>query len=466
MTQYSLDQIQQQLIKLLSEEQVTIDDADLQHYGTDWTRFIKVRASVIVFPRTTEQVQAIVLLANKLKFHLVPSGGRTGLSGGAVAYQNEVVISMDKLNKLIELNDIDQTISCEAGMITEDLQFQAEKAGLYYPVDFASAGSSQIGGNVATNAGGIKVIRYGMTRNWVVGLTVVTGKGEILNLNHGLSKNATGYDLRHLMIGSEGTLAIITEVTLKLTRKPHNLTVMVLGVEHFADMMNILKHFQQHIDLTAFEFFSEPALNKVINHHQLQRPFDTPCSYYALLEFECIDEHIENTAMSCFEYVMAQGWVMDGTMSQSQSQLEALWALRERISETISAETPYKNDVSVTVSKVPLFLTEVENLVKSAYPDFEIIWFGHIGDGNLHLNILKPASLSKQAFIHACEQVNDRVFEIVDRYQGSISAEHGIGLLKKPYLHYSRSEAEIAIMKSIRLVFDPQKILNPGKLWD
>ncbi|HFB66779.1 MAG TPA: FAD-binding oxidoreductase [Aeromonadales bacterium] len=466
MTLPSFAQIQSQLTSLLSVEQVSVDPADLEYYGSDWTRFTKARPTAVVFPRTTEQVQSIVLLANEMKFCLVPSGGRTGLSGGATAFQHEVIVSLEKLNRLIELNEVDQTLRCEAGMVTEVLQQHALDAGLYYPVDFASAGSSQIGGNVATNAGGIKVIRYGMTRNWIVGLTVVTGGGDILSLNHGLVKNATGYDLRHLIIGSEGTLAIITEVTVRLTRQPQNLTAMVLGVQQFSDMMDILKHFQQQLNLTAFEFFSEAALAKVIAQHQLQRPFETTCAYYALLEFEQTDDHVETVAMNCFEYALEQGWILDGTMSQSQSQLESLWALRERISETISTELPYKNDISVNVSKVPLFLAEVEALVATAYPDFEIIWFGHIGDGNLHLNILKPASLSKQEFVKACEQVNDRVYEIVARFNGSISAEHGIGLLKKPYLHYSRSDAEIALMKSIRLVFDPAKILNPGKLWD
>ncbi len=466
MIQSSFAKILLQLKSILSDDQISTHPSDLTHYGTDWSGFIKANPSAVIFPRTTEQVQAIVRLANALKFHLVPSGGRTGLSGGATAYRHEVVVSLDKLNKLIELNKVDQTLHCEAGMVTEVLQQHALEAGLYYPVDFASAGSSQMGGNVATNAGGIKVIRYGMTRNQVVGLTVVTGKGDILTLNHGLIKNATGYDLRHLFIGSEGTLGIITEVMVKLTRPPEKLTAMVLGVEKFADMMNILQHFQQQLQLTAFEFFSESALVKVIAHHQqLKRPFDTACAYYALLEFECIDEKIATVAMDSFEYAMEKGWVVDGTMSQSDSQLEALWALRERISETISSEMPYKNDLSVTVSKVPLFLKDVETLVKNAYPDFEIIWFGHIGDGNLHLNILKPGSLTKAEFVKACEQVNGRVFEIVARYQGSISAEHGIGLLKKPYLHYSRSDAEIELMKSIRFSFDPAQILNPGKWW-
>ncbi len=451
---------------ILSPAQLSTDKDDLQHYGRDWTRFNPANAAAIVFPRSTKEVQQLILLANKLKFSIVPSGGRTGLSGGATATRFEVVLSLEKLNKLIAINTVDQTLCCEAGMVTAVLQQHAAQAGLFYPVDFASSGSSQIGGNVATNAGGIKVIKYGMTRNWVAGLKVVTGKGDILEFNKGLTKNASGYDLRHLMIGSEGTLAVITEVTVRLTGIPQKLTVMVLGVAEFADMMHILSYFQQHIVLSAFEFFSEEALQHVLKQHNLQRPFATKSSYYALLEFSAEDETIELKAMNGFEYCMEQGWVLDGTLSQNQSQAAALWALRELISETISIQLPYKNDISVIVSRIPNFLKEVNTLVNTAYPDFEIIWFGHIGDGNLHLNILKPQSLSAADFVVACEQVNDEVFKIVAKYQGSISAEHGIGLLKKPYLHYSRSRVEIEIMKSIRKTFDPNAVLNPGKLWD
>ncbi len=215
------------LINLFGDDGVFTDKDSLQHYGTDWTKVHQPDPLAIVFPRTTEQVQALVKLANKASIALVPSGGRTGLSGGAVAANKEIVVAFDRMNKLIAFNATDRSITCEPGVITQQIQQLAEDNQLYYPVDFASSSSSQMGGNIATNAGGIKVVRYGLTRNWVLGLKVVTGSGEILDLNKGLVKNATGYDLRHLFIGSEGTLGFITEATIRLTKPPKNLRVLV-----------------------------------------------------------------------------------------------------------------------------------------------------------------------------------------------------------------------------------------------
>jgi FAD/FMN-containing dehydrogenase len=351
-------------------------------------------------------------------------------------------------------------------VVTEALQQYAETKDLFYPVDFASSGSSQLGGNVSTNAGGIKVIRYGMTREWIKGMKVVTGSGELLDLNRGLNKNATGYDFRHLFTGAEGTLGFIVELTVALTRKPKDPTVLVLGVEKMELIMHVLQAFQGKLDLTAFEFFSEKALKHVIEEKQLQRPFETEPDFYALVEFENNSEQDMETAMNLFETCLEEGWIVDGTISQNSRQANNLWRLREDISETISKFTPYKNDISVKVSKVPEFLQEVDSLVTSAYPDFEIIWFGHIGDGNIHLNILKPDALATEVFFEECAKVSDLVFEIVAKHDGSISAEHGVGLLKKPFLHYSRSAAEIAYMKAIKKVFDPKNIMNPGKLFD
>ena len=349
--------------------------------------------------------------------------------------------------------------------MTAQLQSFAEEQGLYYPVDFASAGSSQIGGNIGTNAGGIKVIRYGMTRNWVAGLKVVTGTGELLELNKDLIKNATGYDLRQLFIGAEGTLGFVVEATMRLERAPKNLTAMVLGTPDFDSIMPVLHAFQDKLDLTAFEFFSDKAMAKIMGRGDVPAPFETDCPFYALLEFEAISEDIANDALATFEHCVEQGWVVDGVMSQSEQQLQNLWKLREFISETISHWTPYKNDISVTVGKVPAFLHEIDTIVGEHYPDFEIVWFGHIGDGNLHLNILKPEALSKDEFFDKCATVNKWVFEVVEKYNGSISAEHGVGMTKRDYLTYSRSPAEIAVMKSIKAVFDPNGIMNPGKIF-
>ena len=454
------------LAAIVGETRVLTDDVSLEGYGRDWTRFHQPAPAAVVLPANIEEVQALVRLAAERQLAVVPSGGRTGLSAGAVALNGELVVALDRLNTISDFNPVDRTVRCGAGVITEQLQHFAEEQGLCYPVDFASAGSSQIGGNIATNAGGIKVIRHGMTRDWVAGLKLVTGTGELLDLNRGLIKNNAGYDLRQLAIGAEGTLGIIVEAVMQLDRAPKNLAVLVLGVPDMASIMQVLATYQGELELSAFEFFSELALQKVVVHQDLQRPFETACDYYALLEFEQPDEAAMERAMSLFEHCVEQGWVVDGTVSQSVSQARNLWRLREDISETITPWTPYKNDISTLISRVPEFLEEVEAVVNANYPDFEIVWFGHIGDGNVHLNILKPESLSVDEFREQCGEVSKWVFEIVQRYGGSVSAEHGVGLLKKEYLHYSRSEAEIEIMRKIKRVFDPQGIMNPGKIFD
>ena len=448
------------------DSQIKTDNESLTHWGKDWTKHFAPAASAIVFPKTTEQVQTIVLLANEHNVVLTPSGGRTGLSAGAVAADGEIVVSMDKMNKIGQFYPADRLVEVEAGVVTEQLQQFAESKDLYYPVDFASAGSSQIGGNIGTNAGGIKVIRYGMTRQWIMGLTVVTGKGDILQLNRGMVKNATGYDLRQLFIGSEGTLGLVTHAQIKLERQPQDLNVMVLGMDNFSDVMNVLAAFQAQIDLTAFEFFDNVAVDKLMAHGQVQEPFESRTKFYTLLEFEAPYEPIMDKAMAIFEQCMEQGWVVDGVMSQSLTQAQELWKLREYISETISVFTPYKNDVSVLISHVQSFIEEIDAIVSRNYPDFEVCWFGHIGDGNLHLNILKPENMSKDDFFDECQIVNTYVFDIVQKYGGSVSAEHGVGMTKKPYLHYSRSEREIDYLREVKKVFDPNNIMNRGKIFD
>ncbi|ALF60628.1 FAD-binding oxidoreductase [Psychrobacter urativorans] len=446
--------------------QIKTDSESLEHWGKDWTKHFAPAASAIVFPKTTEQVQAIVLLANEHNVVLTPSGGRTGLSAGAVAANGEIVVSMDKMNRIGQFYPTDRMVEVEAGVVTQQLQEFAESKDLYYPVDFASAGSSQIGGNIGTNAGGIKVIRYGMTRQWIMGLTVVTGKGDILQLNRGMVKNATGYDFRQLFIGSEGTLGLVTHAQIKLERQPQDLNVMVLGMDSFNDVMNVLSAFQAKIDLTAFEFFDDVAIDKLMAHGQVQELFESRTKFYTLLEFEAPYEPIMDKAMAIFEECMEQGWVVDGVMSQNLAQAEELWKLREYISETISVFTPYKNDVSVLISHVPDFINEIDHIVSSNYPDFEVCWFGHIGDGNLHLNILKPENMSKDDFFAECQIVNKYVFETVQKYGGSVSAEHGVGMTKKPYLQYSRSETEIEYLREVKKVFDPNNIMNRGKIFD
>ncbi|MEC7992189.1 MAG: FAD-binding oxidoreductase [Pseudomonadota bacterium] len=464
MTGSSIDIIQE-LSAVLTPEQVAVDPASLETYGQDWTRFTPPAPTAIVFPRDTADVVAVVECARRCQFALVPSGGRTGLSGGACAANGEVVVSMDKMNAISPVNLTDRTVTVGAGAITQNVQQAARDADLFYPVDFASSGSSQIGGNIATNAGGINVIRYGMTREWVAGLTVVTGKGEVLELNKGLMKNNTGLDFRHLFIGSEGILGFITEATLKLTAPPKDPTVLVLGLSDMSAIMTVLDRIQSTTPLLAYESFSELAVSKVVDHAGVARPFETRTPFYALVEFERENDLTDAQVFEAVEQCMEEGWVIDAVMSQSVAQARALWRLREDISETISKWTPYKNDISSTVSKVPELLAAVDEVVHKNYPDWEVVWYGHIGDGNLHLNILKPEDLQIEEFKARCSVVSTDIFDAIKTLGGSVSAEHGVGTLKAPYLGYSKSDSEIDAMRAIKAIFDPDGILNPGKVF-
>lgn len=453
------------LAKLIGSDHISQDPTVLKSHGLDWTRFYEGDPLAVVFPRSVEMLQQIVRFAFEHKLPLVPSGGRTGLSGGAVAKQRELVVSFDKMNQIGTFNEIERTVEVEAGVVTEALQNFAIEHGLQYPVDFASSGSSQIGGNIATNAGGIKVIRYGLTRDWIQGLTVVTGRGDILELNKGLVKNATGYDLRHLFIGSEGTLGFIAKATIQLTNQPVNPEVLLLAVDQMTDVIKVLSRFRQALTLNAFEFFSELAIQHVLRERDKQHPFSAASNYYVLLEFENASDQAMEDAMACFEACVAEGLVSDGVVSQSETQRADLWQYREAISESITPFTPYKNDIAVRIEQIPDFLDKVDRLVNEAYPDFEIVWFGHIGDGNVHLNILKPASWQVDDFKRECEKVSDGVMSLVSEFDGSVSAEHGVGLLKRDQLKYSRSPEELAAMQGIKQVFDPAGIMNPGKMF-
>jgi glycolate oxidase subunit GlcD len=447
-----------------AELEISTEKAVLDSYGNDWTRFRKPDATAVVFPRNSDEVAKLVGVAGEHGIPLVPSGGRTGLSGGAIADAGEVVVSFDRMRRILDFNAVDRTLTVEPGVVTQAIQEYAMQRNLYYPVSFASEGSSQIGGNIATNAGGIRVLRYGLTRDQVVGLKVIDGRGTLIECNSGLVKNASGYDLRHLFIGSEGTLGLIVEATLRLTDPPDPSRVMLLAVSGLEGMMTVFRQFNEALNLTAFEFLSSAAMRHVRRGHDLPAPMDTDSPYYALLEFDCADPDQEDLALQRFEYCLDEGSVIDGVISQSEAQASDLWRYREGISEAITKFTPYKNDLSVRVSAIPGYLSDLDQLAQTRYPDFEVLWYGHFGDGNLHMNILKPEDMSVAEFEKVCGRVNPDVFELTRSHQGSISAEHGIGVLKQPYLSYTRSEADIERMRGIKAVFDPMNILNPGKL--
>lgn len=458
--------INQNSLHFLKPTQIKTDSESLAYYGKDWTTYFDIKASAILFPETTNDVVQIVKWANSTNTALVPSGGRTGLSGGACATKNEVVVSFEKMNKFLDFNSTSQTVRVQPGVITEDLQKYAQTKNLFYPVDFAARGSSQIGGNIATNAGGIKVVRYGLTRDWVTSLEVVTGTGEILHLNNNLVKNATGLDLRHLFIGSEGILGFVTEATIKLAPAPAATKVLLLATPDLDKIMDVFSAFKTRSILNAFEFFSNLALEKVLHSTQLPNPFSESSNYYIVAEVECRNDEDEQNILSIFEYCAEKNLVIDGHISQSEQQSKTFWRYREDISESLAKYSPYKNDISVQIAYVPQFMDDLDSILKKAYPNWEVVWFGHIGDGNLHINILRPQGMTKEQFVNECQKVDLLIFDAIRSHHGSISAEHGVGLTKKKFLTFTRSEAEVELMTKIKKIFDPNNIMNPGKVID
>ncbi|MDP2272620.1 MAG: FAD-binding oxidoreductase [Archangium sp.] len=439
------------------------DPTELATYGKDWTKVFSPAPSLLVRPRTTDEVSRFLKLASDHGLPVVPSGGRTGLAGGAVAAKGEIVLSLERMRAIHAVDPLALTVHVEAGAITEAVHHACAEHGLFWPVDFASKGSSQVGGNIATNAGGVRVIRYGLTRQWVLGLTVVTMAGERMELNGALEKNNTGVDLRQLFIGSEGILGVITEATLKLTRQPGKVDVFLFALD---SLQGVLKLFEEArrgpFTMMAYEFFTEACSRRLEKHRGLRPPFEKLPSHCVLLEVEDAKPGaLDGWLASLFE----RGLVLDGTLAADVGQQKALWALREGISESLSATgLPHKNDIALPVAKLSVFCGELETLLASRYPDWELCLFGHIGDGNLHVNIMKPEEMSKEDFFARTHDVDRDMFGLVRSHKGSVSAEHGIGLLKKEWLEYTRSPMEIDLMRHLKAALDPKGLLNPGKV--
>lgn len=453
------------LLREAFPEIVTTDPDDLATYGRDWTRVHSPAPCAVALPHTTEEVSALLRFCSAHAIPVVPSGGRTGLAAGAVAKDGELVLSLTRMRRMDPVDLLGLTVRVQAGAVTEAVHQHCAAHGLTWPVDFASKGSSQVGGNIATNAGGIRVIRHGLTRQWVLGLQVVTASGEVLELNGALEKNNTGFDLRQLFIGSEGTLGVITEATLKLTKLPPRAEVALFAVPDVAGVLRLFRAARAApFIVSAYEFFTDRCLARVTRHRGLRSPLSDPSGCYVVMEAEGISK--EDFESWCAEQLGA-GLATDGTIAQDGAQAAALWSLRESISESLSGTgLPHKNDVALPIAALEAFCAELDALFARTYPDWEICLFGHIGDGNLHINVMKPDAMEKSAFLARTHEADAAIFSVVQRHRGSISAEHGIGLLKKPWLGYSRSPAEIALLRAVKRTLDPKGILNPGKVVD
>jgi FAD/FMN-containing dehydrogenase len=453
------------LATLLPSSRYTCDAGECEYYAQDWSRTLTPRASAVIFPESTEEVSKVLALAHQHAIPVVPSGGRTGLSGGAVATWGEVVVSTVRMNRIGQVHPGSMSLQVEAGSITEAVHGRCAEMGLTWPVDFASKGSSTVGGNIATNAGGIRVIRYGNTRNWILGLTVVSMDGTVHRFNRDLEKNNTGYDFRQLLTGSEGTLGIITEATLKLCPLPKSTSLFFFALEDFKQLLGLFDYARSNFPgLSAFECLDHASLSEVLSFSGESLPLASRGKVYALMELENTPEPESEAGLAgIFDNSLA----LDGIMARSEAEKKRIWHYREGVAEAIlTGHLVHQEDVSVPVRTLGEFYTEIEERYASILPGFQVYFFGHIGDGNLHIFIRKPEALSAESFRDRAKSSDFELFRTLEKYGGSVSAEHGIGLLKKHAIGFSRTQAEIELMRGIKKGFDPSGLMNPGKIFD
>ncbi len=442
------------------------DDAFLA-FGTDRSKQFAPDFHVLVFPGSTAETARLVKFCNERKLNIVPSGGRTGLAGGAVATRDEIVVSFAKMNRITGFDPHLPALLLEAGVITKIAQNDAAERGYLFPLDLAAAGSSFVGGNVATNAGGLRVIRLGMLRDYVAGMTVVTGAGEILTFPGTILKNNTGVDLKQLFIGSEGTLGLITELTIRLAPRPRAASTALFAVPGGpAAALEFLGALRKHgIAPFAFEFFDAASVDAVRKHLDLAEPFGEQYDWYVLVEWDAAETD-DDALLELFQSLTDDGILAGVRLALNSAQVNELWKYREGISESLSlGYTVRKHDLSIPLAEIDGFVRTARALLAPHAENVRGVFFGHLGDGNVHLNLIKARDdLADEDFHERCRDLEASLYEITAKLRGSVSAEHGIGLLKKEQLHHSRSPEELRLMRALKQVFDPAGVLNPGKI--
>ena len=428
-------------------------------------------ALAVVRPATTEEVSAVLTLCSEVGLPVYPQGGNTGLVGGGLP-EGGIVLSTERLNRVRDVDPLNHTITVEAGVILADVQKAAEEAGAFFPLSLGAEGSCRIGGNLATNAGGVQVLRYGNTRELTLGLEVVLPDGRLWDGLRGLRKNNTGYDLKHLFIGSEGTLGVITAAQLKLYPKPASSETVLAALPSVKAVLELFSRVRGTLgdELSAFELIPRRGLEFCLSHiPEVSDPFAEPHPWYALIELTTprlghdLRPPLEAVLGGAFEDEI----VLDAVLAESGPQADGLWRIREGIPEAQKHEGgSIKHDVAVPVSAVADFMDEATKAVEAALPGVRVCPFGHVGDGNIHFNLSQPADMDKQAFLDRWEEMNRLVHDIAVSMGGTFSAEHGIGKLKKDELARYGSEVELDMMRKIKRALDPGRIMNPGKLID
>jgi FAD/FMN-containing dehydrogenase len=451
-----------QLINVVSPAHAITNSSDMAPYTTEWRGLWNGKTPLVLRPGTTDEVSRIMAIASATGTVMVPQGGHTGLVGGGTPSEenNEVVLSLSRLNRIREIDAEDFSITVEAGCTLQSVQDAACDAGLLFPLSLASEGSCQIGGNLASNAGGLNVLAYGNARDLCLGLEVVLADGRVWNGLRKLRKDNTGYDLKNLFIGSEGTLGVITAAVLKLFPRPKTVETALYAVPNAEAAVALFKALKTASNnrLTACELLPEIGMDFTARHFGLRNPIATQAPWYVLAE-------ISDAAPGTAETVFESSDVIDGVIAQSEQQRVELWSLREKLSESQKPEGgSIKHDISVPVSRISAFITEAMEKIETSFPRAQPVCFGHIGDGNLHFNVSQPVGADKQAFLDQWEAMNDVVFALVKKHHGSISAEHGIGRLKRHRMTEIKSSVELDMMRSMKTVLDPKSILNPGRV--
>jgi D-lactate dehydrogenase (cytochrome) len=453
---------------IVGDKYAVTDPADIAPYTTEERDLFRGRSPLVLRPGTTAEVSAICKLANEHRIALVPQGGNTGLVGGQTPHNGEVVVSLRRLDKIRDVDTASNTMTCEAGVILQIAQQRAAEVNRLFPLSLGAEGSCTIGGNLSTNAGGTAALAYGVAREMALGLEVVLADGRVLNALSKLKKDNTGYDLRNLFIGAEGTLGIITAATLKLFPKPQAIETAYVGLKSPAEALKLLEISQGEAgnSLTSFELLADIAVDFSIRHAiGVRDPLATKHPWYVLMELSSPRDDARAALESILAKGMEDGVVDDAVMAANLSQRQSFWKLRDEMS---SAQKPeggsIKHDISVPVAAVPAFIEEANAAVVKLIPGARPVPFGHLGDGNIHYNVSQPVGGNTADFMARWHEVNKVVFDIVLRMGGSISAEHGIGVLKRDELPDVKDKTAIELMRSFKALLDPHGIMNPGKV--
>ena len=467
-----MTQILERLRDLVGDAGLIADPQDAASYTIDWRRRYFGKALAVVKPASTAEVAAVVKLCAETRTAVVPQGGNTSLCGGATpdGSGGQIVLNLSRLNRVRAVDPVNNTITVEAGCVLANLQQAAADADRLFPLSLAAEGSCEIGGNLSTNAGGTAVLRYGNARDLVLGLEVVLPDGQIWDGLRGLRKDNTGYDLKQLFVGAEGTLGIITAAVLKLYPRPRVRTTALVALESPGHALQLLSHIQNACGdrLTGFELMSAFCLALVARHFPATRlPFAQAYPQYVLLELSdtASGENLDAALQVALADAAERGLVLDAAVAQSEAQAEALWALRENIPDAqVSEGKQIKHDLSVPISRIAEYITLTDAELQRAFPGVRLVTFGHLGDGNLHYNIAAPAGADEDAFVARAAEVSRVVHDSAARFGGSISAEHGLGQYKRDAILRYKSPLEMELMRKIKVALDPQGIMNPGKV--